>query len=86
MDNNNDDKQSQVTIYGTTWCGFCHTAKDYLNQKGVAYKYIDIEEDMNAANYIVLKTNQRGVPVIQVNNEFIVGFDKPKLNTLLKIS
>lgn len=72
-----------VTIYTTPTCGFCHMAKDYFNQKDVKYKEVDVSQDMAAAQYIVQLTGQMGVPVIEIDNEYVVGFDKPKLDTLL---
>ena len=75
---------TKVTVFGTTWCGFCHAAKNYFDKIGVKYKDVDIEQDQAAANFIVEKTKQMGVPVIQIDDEFIVGFDRAKIDQLLK--
>ena len=72
-----------VTVYSTTWCGFCKTAKAYLSKIGVDFKEVNVEEDAVAAKYIVDKTQQRGVPVIQIGDDFIVGFDRPKIDAAL---
>lgn len=74
---------ADITVYSTSWCGFCKMAKDYLTKLGVSFKEINIEEDLAAANYVVDKTKQMGVPVIQVGDQFIIGFDKPKLDAAL---
>jgi len=81
---NNDDKATpKVTIYSASWCGFCRMAKDYLNSKKVAFKDIDVDEDADAARYIVGKTGQAGVPVLEIGNETILGFDRPKIDAAL---
>jgi glutaredoxin 3 len=74
---------AQVTVYSTTWCGFCHMAKEYFKSKGVAYKDVNVEEDMAAGMYIQQKTGQMGVPVIEIGDETIIGFDRPKIDKAL---
>lgn len=78
-------KTKQVTVYSTTWCGYCHAAKQYFDKMGVTYKDIDVEQDQAAAAFIVDKTKQMGVPVIQIDDEFIVGFDRPKIDAALEL-
>lgn len=73
-----------VTIYTTTWCGFCKMAKNYMNQLGVKYDEKDVEKDPAAANEAVQKSGQMGVPVIDVNGTIILGFDKPMLDEAFK--
>jgi glutaredoxin 3 len=73
-----------ITIYGAEWCGFCHTAMRYLDDLKVKYKYIDIDKDQKAAETVVEKSGQRGIPVIDMGGEIIVGFDKPKIDASLK--
>lgn len=74
-----------VTIYTTPTCGFCHMAKSYFNQTGVKYKEIDVSSDMKAAQEMVAKSGQMGVPVIDVDGQITVGFDKPRLQKLLGV-
>jgi glutaredoxin 3 len=72
-----------VTIYSTPTCHFCHMAKDYFEEKGVAYNDIDVSKDMNAAREMIMKSGQRGVPVIAIGDQFVVGFDQPRIDQLL---
>ncbi|MGH9858108.1 MAG: glutaredoxin family protein [Acidobacteriota bacterium] len=72
-----------VIIYTTTWCGFCKTAKNYMDSLGVKYEEKDVERDQNAAMEAVEKSNQMGVPVIDVNGTIIVGFNKSLLDQTL---
>ena len=73
-----------VTVYSTTWCGFCHQAKKYFDSIGVKYTDIDVEQDMKAAEAMVAKTGQMGVPVIEIGDTTVVGFDRPKIDEILK--
>jgi glutaredoxin-like YruB-family protein len=73
-----------ITVYSTSWCGFCHAAKQYFDKLGVTYKDIDVEMDVNAAQEMVKKSGQMGVPVIDIDGTIIVGFDKPKIDQALK--
>jgi len=77
-------KDSKVTVYSTTWCGFCHQAKKYFDSIGVDYKDINVEEDRNAAEEMVKKSGQMGVPVIEIGKDIIVGFNKPKIDHILE--
>jgi len=75
---------AKVTVYSTTWCGFCHQAKKYFDDIKVAYKDIDVEADPKAAETMVEKSKQMGVPVIEIGDEVIVGYDRPKIDAALK--
>ncbi len=73
-----------VIVYSATWCAFCHAAKDYFDKLGVAYTDEDIEKNPQAAEDCVTKSGQRGIPVIDIDGEIIVGFDRPKIDAALK--
>ncbi len=75
---------ASVTVYSTTWCGFCKMVKQYLETKKVAFKEIDVEQDRQAGDYIIKKTNQMGVPVTEIGDYTIIGFDKAKIDAALK--
>lgn len=75
---------SEVIVYSTSWCGFCHQLKNWLEEQDVQFKDIDIEEDQQAAKEVVEATKQMGVPVTKVGDQYIVGFDRPKLEAALK--
>lgn len=72
-----------VTIYSASWCAFCHMAKQYLDGKGVKYTEIDVDADPAAARAIVEKTGQTGVPVLQIGDATIIGFDRPRIDSAL---
>lgn len=73
-----------VTIYSASWCAFCHMAKHYLDGLGVKYKDIDVEHDAAAAVELVKKTGQAGIPVLEIGDSVIIGFDRPKIDTALR--
>ena len=75
---------ANVTVYSTTWCGFCHQAKKYFDSIDVKYKDVNVEEDKKAAEEMVEKSGQMGVPVITIGDDVIVGFDRPKIDHALK--
>ncbi len=80
---------AEITIYSTPTCGFCTLAKDFLKEKGVEFKEIDVSVDQEEAQKMVDKTGQMGVPVIIINKDgkedVIVGFDQAQLMTILGI-
>ncbi len=74
-----------IKIYGTKTCAYCDSLKEYLDERGIEYKYIDVSEDKEAIKYIIEKSGQMGVPVSEIDDEVIVGFDKVKIDKLLGI-
>lgn len=73
-----------VTIYSASWCAFCHAAMEYLDKIGVKYDVKDIESDRSIAEEAVEKSGQMGIPVIDINGDIIVGFDRPKIDKALQ--
>ncbi len=73
----------KVIVFSTPTCSWCVKVKSYLKAKGVVFKDIDVSKDRRAAQDMINKTGQMGVPVILVNNQPVVGFDKSKLDRLL---
>jgi glutaredoxin 3 len=73
-----------IKIYSTTWCAFCHATKQYLDKLGVKYEDIDVQSNLAAANEMVQKSGQMGVPVIDIDGTIIVGFDRPRIDQTLK--
>lgn len=73
-----------VTIYTTPTCGYCNMAKDYFRNNNVQFTEYNVAQDRAKAEEMVRKSGQMGVPVIDVNNEIIVGFNKPAVEQALK--
>lgn len=78
------DASAVVKIYSTSWCAYCRTVKEYLDKLGVPFLDIDIEQDQKAAQYIMNKTHSAGVPQIEIGDQVVVGFDRPRIDAALK--
>jgi len=76
-------KKHEVKVYSTSTCPWCVRAKDFLKKNKIEFKEVNVAEDQEAAQFMIEKTQQMGVPVIQVGNEFVIGFDELKLKILL---
>jgi len=74
---------TKVTVYATPSCPWCHKAKDWLKENKVKFTDIDVSTDQKAAAVMVEKSGQNGVPVIDIDGQIIIGFDLPKLKTIL---
>jgi len=77
-------KSTSVTIYSAPWCAFCRMAKQYLASKKVEYKEINVDEDQEGARAMVAKTGQAGIPVLEIGEATIIGFDRPRIDSALE--
>ncbi|MBI4144763.1 glutathione S-transferase N-terminal domain-containing protein [Candidatus Woesearchaeota archaeon] len=75
----------KVTIYSTPTCPYCKQAKDFLKQNNIKYTEIDVASDEKKAQEMIEKSGQMGVPVIDIDGQIIVGFDKAAMKTALGI-
>lgn len=75
---------SAITIYTTPTCGFCHMAKEYLKSKDIEFDARDITTDPDAYQEILDKSDQLGVPVIDIDGTVLVGFDRNRLDLALR--
>lgn len=76
--------QPTVTIYTTPTCAFCHMAKEYFKDKGIEYTEKDLTTDAEALEFVVKEVGQAVTPIITINDTFIVGFDRPKIEDALE--
>ncbi|MGL5649473.1 MAG: glutaredoxin domain-containing protein [Clostridium sp.] len=72
-----------VKIYTTDSCPWCVKAKNYLKSKGVEYTEVNVQDNMEAREEMVRGSKQMGVPVLNIEGNFIVGFDKPAIDKAL---
>jgi len=75
-----------VKIYTTPYCVYCKMAKEFFKKNNVAYEEVDVTTDDKLLEEMVQKSHQMGVPVIDVNGEIFVGFNRPDIEKALKIS
>ena len=76
---------ANIIIYSTPACVYCRMAKEFFKENGVAYEERDVAADAAARKEMFDKSHQMGVPVIDVDGEIIVGFDKGTLVKALGI-
>ncbi len=74
-----------VKIYTTNHCPYCQMAKEFFKKNSVKYAEINVEEDEKAAEEMIEKSGQMGVPVIDVDGKIIVGFNRPALEKALHL-
>jgi len=74
-----------VTVYSTPTCPWCQKTKEWLTEHKVKFKSIDVSADQKAAQEMIKKSGQQGVPVSDVNGTIIIGFDEAKFKKALKI-
>jgi len=75
----------KVKIYSTPTCPFCIMAKKFLKDNNIEFEDIDVSRDKKAAEEIVMKTGQMGVPVVEIDGEIVIGFDRDKIKKLLNL-
>ncbi len=78
--------QKRVIVYSTPTCTWCTTIKTYLRTNKIRFTDIDVSVNQAAAQEMVKKSGQQGVPQTEINGQIVVGFDKQKINTLLGIN
>lgn len=74
-----------VTIYSTPTCPYCKHAKSFLKEHDINFEDIDVSVDDEKAQEMIDKSGQMGVPVIDIDGEIIVGFDKKALKKALDL-
>lgn len=74
-----------VIIYSTSTWPWCTKVKDYLNSKDVEFEAYDVAKDREKASEMVNKSGQKGVPVLDIDGEIVVGFDQNKIDSLLEL-
>lgn len=73
----------KIVVFTSDTCGYCHMVKDYLNENNIAFEEKNVSSDKDARKELMSK-GFMGVPVIYIDDEIIQGFDKNKLDELLK--
>ena len=74
-----------VKVYTTPTCPYCYTLKEFLKEHNIEFDDIDISKDEKVKDDIIKRSGAIGAPIIEVDGEIIVGFDRAKIVKLLKI-
>lgn len=86
MTTNRNNKTHRVTVYTSSTCPWCAAAKAYLSKNNIPYREVNVSFNPSAADELVRRTGHTGVPQIDIDGTFVIGFDKPKINRLLGIN
>ncbi|AMV11213.1 NrdH-redoxin [Geobacillus thermoleovorans] len=73
---------AQVTVYTTTTCPYCVMAKNFLRAQGIPFKEVNVELNPEAARRLVETTGQMGVPQIEINGRWVLGYDPDAIMAL----
>ncbi|MDD5639438.1 MAG: glutaredoxin domain-containing protein [Candidatus Pacebacteria bacterium] len=76
---------AKVRLFSTPTCPYCMTLKRFLQEKKIDFEVIDVTQDLKAQNEMLEKTKQSTVPVLDIDGEFIVGFDRKLIVEKLNI-
>lgn len=75
----------KVKVYVTVGCPYCFTLKEFLKEHNIDFKEIDVSQDKKTKEELIKKTGKLEVPIIEIDGQMIVGFDKEKISQLLGI-
>lgn len=77
---------TDIIVYSTSWCAFCHTEMQWLEHLGIAYTAKDVEADKEAYAELMSKNkgSYQGVPVTDIKGDLVLGFDRPKLQEAMR--
>jgi len=76
---------SKVRVFSTQACPYCVVLKQFLNDNKIEFENLDVSENEEARKEMIEKTKQMGVPVIEIDNDIVIGFDKKRISELLGI-
>ncbi len=74
-----------VKVYSTPTCPWCTRVKEYLSSKNVDFVDYDVSSDRDKAMEMINKSGQRGVPVLDIEGNIIIGFDQQNIDRLLNL-
>ena len=79
------ENQPTIRVFSTDACPYCVNLKAYLDEKGFKYEDVNVTEDKETAQEMIDKSGQMEVPVIEIDGQIVIGFDRDKIKELLKI-
>lgn len=79
-------REHRVTVFVTDSCPWCTRVKSYLREKHVQFAEVNVQRDQSALRKMVARSGQQGVPQLDIDGSFVVGFDKPRIDALLGIA
>jgi glutaredoxin 3 len=77
---------ANVKIYTTSFCVYCKMAKDFFAKNNIKYEELDVANDSRAREEMIKISHQMGVPVITIDSQVFVGFNRTELEKALKVA
>jgi glutaredoxin-like YruB-family protein len=74
-----------VKVFSTPSCAYCFTLKEFLKEHKIEFEDINVAENAKEREEIIQKSGQREVPIVEIDGQIVVGFDKKRICELLKI-
>lgn len=72
-----------VIVYSTQTCPYCNMVKDFLKENNIEFEDVNVSQNQERAQEMIQKSGQMGVPVVDVNGQIVIGFNKEKIKKLL---
>ena len=79
------DSQLKVRIFTSVSCPYCYTLMEFLKEKSIEFEEVDVAKDEKAREEMIKKSGRLEVPIIEIDSQIVVGFDKEKIVKLLNI-
>jgi glutaredoxin-like YruB-family protein len=74
----------KIKVYSTPSCPYCHLTKEFLKENNIEFEDVDVSKDEAALMEMINKSGQMGVPVIDIDGEIIVGFNRAEIERIIK--
>lgn len=74
-----------ITIYSTPTCVYCKSVKEYFAHHNIKFQEVDVSENEKELEKMVAISGQMGVPVIDMDGEVVIGFDRERIDEILKL-
>ena len=77
-------RHTNIVIYGTHICPWCECARKFMRSRKIPFENVYVDDDKKAEALMIKKSGQHHVPVIQIGEKIVIGFDEDELRKLLK--
>jgi len=74
-----------VKIYTSPTCAICFALKEFLKANKIEFEEIDLSQNKKAREEIIKKSSKMELPIIEIDDKIVVGFDKEAICKLLNI-
>lgn len=76
---------NMVKLFVTPACPYCYTLKEFLKEHNIDFEEVDVSQNEKAREEMIKKSGKMEAPIIEIDGQIVVGFDKEKITKLLKI-